>query len=121
MNGLFPGGSYFTIHVTPQPSCSYASFETNVREEDYTALLNSVLEVFSPAKFMIVVTATSTMGFSSANFGYKLDRIGKATLKERQFFASELFSLSMGRYDGQVRKSGIPYSRTFSPKKDKPI
>ncbi|XP_067118349.1 S-adenosylmethionine decarboxylase proenzyme-like [Centruroides vittatus] len=30
MNGLLKGGYYITIHITPEPLCSYVSFETNI-------------------------------------------------------------------------------------------
>lgn len=54
MNGLFKD-SYHTIHVTPQPMCSYVSFETNLPLKDYTSLINRVLNVFKPNKFIITV------------------------------------------------------------------
>jgi len=54
MNGLL-GDGYFTIHVTPQPSCSYVSFETNIQvpNNDYSALVEKVLKVFKPGKFSL--------------------------------------------------------------------
>lgn len=45
--------SYFTIHVTPQTECSYASFETNIVLNDYTDLINKVLKVFRPGRFTL--------------------------------------------------------------------
>eukprot|EP00808_Paulinella_micropora_P011224 g67370.t1 len=47
MNGL-KGESYWTIHVTPQPSCSFASFETDYVNCDMAEMLKRVLAVFKP-------------------------------------------------------------------------
>jgi len=44
--------SFVTIHVTPQPSCSYASFETNSLSAS-TQLIRQVLEIFNPEKFIL--------------------------------------------------------------------
>jgi len=54
------GDAYFTIHVTPQPNGSYASFETNQVNSDYLALANRVLNIFQPAKFTFVLTSSVT-------------------------------------------------------------
>jgi len=57
--------NYFTIHVTPQSHCSFASFETNIDSQDlftnsarekqktYGKLINQVLKIFKPRKFII--------------------------------------------------------------------
>eukprot|EP00124_Ichthyophonus_hoferi_P001230 Ihof_evm10s59 gene=Ihof_evmTU10s59 len=39
VNGVLDD-AYFTIHITPQECCSYASFETNVMLTSYTELIN---------------------------------------------------------------------------------
>ena len=49
---------YFTVHVTPQPEGSYASFETNVMEPDYSERISQVLSIFNPGKFSIVLTTS---------------------------------------------------------------
>jgi len=54
MNGLL-GEGYFTIHITPQPECSFVSFETNIPLDDYTELINKVLECFRPSQFIVVL------------------------------------------------------------------
>ncbi|CAN0058640.1 unnamed protein product [Scytosiphon promiscuus] len=54
MNAL-EGRAYYTVHVTPEPDFSYASFETNVRLPDYDALVRGVLEVFRPKKFTMTL------------------------------------------------------------------
>lgn len=43
MNGII-GDAFFTIHITPQPEQSYASFETNAPLTDYTELLHKVTQ-----------------------------------------------------------------------------
>ncbi|VDD89422.1 unnamed protein product [Enterobius vermicularis] len=56
MNGLLPKtDKYITIHVTPEPGFSYASFETN---QDSCSLYNQALQVvdtFKPRKFLVTV------------------------------------------------------------------
>jgi len=54
MNGL-RGEEYFTIHVTPQPQCSYASFETNATGENLEELVNKVLKIFEPGQFTVTL------------------------------------------------------------------
>ncbi len=58
LNGLLPDG-YFTIHITPQPNCSFVSFETNVVQDDYTELILRVLKAFQPERFIIAHLANS--------------------------------------------------------------
>jgi len=47
MNGLC-GDVYSTIHVTPEPQCSYASFETNLSLPSYKGLIENVFALFRP-------------------------------------------------------------------------
>ncbi|KAK9767028.1 spermidine resistance protein [Basidiobolus ranarum] len=63
LNGLI-NNNYYTIHVTPEESCSYASFETNVplsKGEDISEsralsqLIKQVTNVFQPGKFTVTV------------------------------------------------------------------
>ncbi|KAK7503290.1 hypothetical protein BaRGS_00005555 [Batillaria attramentaria] len=57
MNGLLPDGCYITIHVTPEPHCSYVSFESNVPQESYHDLIEKVLDVFRPGQFLMTIFA----------------------------------------------------------------
>ena len=50
MNGLADGG-FFTIHITHEQHCSYASFETNIVVHNYTNLIQYVLQIFQPRVF----------------------------------------------------------------------
>jgi S-adenosylmethionine decarboxylase len=50
VNGV-RGKHYFTIHVTPQEPCSFASFETNILLDDYNELVKKVVNVFKPGHF----------------------------------------------------------------------
>ncbi|KAI8983787.1 adenosylmethionine decarboxylase [Pilobolus umbonatus] len=61
-NGLMDD-RYFTFHVTPEPDCSYASFETNIPVEKshanrgnhspIEALITSILSIFDPKSFTV--------------------------------------------------------------------
>lgn len=57
-NGLVTDEDYFTIHVTPEAHCSYASFETSVSPQllgmKNVDVVHNVLNIFKPGKFSIV-------------------------------------------------------------------
>jgi len=49
---------YSTLHITPQPSCSYVSFETN--DVDFSAshqLVSDVIKIFKPETFTVLVVS----------------------------------------------------------------
>ena len=50
---------YFTVHVTPEPQCSYASFETNVPAfqsgRDTIDVVEQVVDIFKPGRFSVTI------------------------------------------------------------------
>lgn len=59
MNGLL-NGHYFTIHVTPEEHCSYASFETSVPisgaidggcYDAFEEVVDKLIDIFKPGAF----------------------------------------------------------------------
>lgn len=50
---------YFTVHVTPEPQCSYASFETNVPTRqsgrETGDLVQQVVDIFKPGRFSVTL------------------------------------------------------------------
>ena len=50
---------YFTVHVTPEPHCSYASFETNVPNRQTSRqtvdVVQQVVNIFKPGRFSITL------------------------------------------------------------------
>jgi S-adenosylmethionine decarboxylase len=50
------GETYFAVHVTPQESGSYASFETNRIDVNYSVILTRILSLFGPARFSFALT-----------------------------------------------------------------
>ncbi|KAI9825743.1 MAG: spermidine resistance protein [Phylliscum demangeonii] len=61
-----PGGQeksatthYFTVHVTPEPHCSYASFETNVpgrqTGRETADIVEQVVSIFRPGRFSVTI------------------------------------------------------------------
>lgn len=51
-SGDSPQGTYWTIHITPEPEFSYVSFETNLSQTSYDDLVRKVVDVFKPGKFV---------------------------------------------------------------------
>ncbi|KAF2140375.1 uncharacterized protein K452DRAFT_327724 [Aplosporella prunicola CBS 121167] len=52
-------GHYFTVHVTPEPQCSYASFETNVPAaqsgRETVDIVEQVVRIFRPGRFSVTI------------------------------------------------------------------
>jgi S-adenosylmethionine decarboxylase len=50
---------YFTVHVTPEPQCSYASFETNVPARqsgrETADVIKHVVGIFKPGRFSVTL------------------------------------------------------------------
>ena len=82
VNGLL-FDSYFTIHVTPEPQCSYASFETTTCLRSYSSLIKNVLQVFKPKR--LVMTLFTDDG-------------AKKVIKEHPFLARTLDVPKIGQF-----------------------
>jgi S-adenosylmethionine decarboxylase len=58
------GSHYFTVHVTPEPNCSYASFETNVpalqKGRDTAEIVSNVVDIFKPGRFSVTLFEAKT-------------------------------------------------------------
>ncbi|KAK7740963.1 spermidine resistance protein [Cytospora paraplurivora] len=50
---------YFTVHVTPEPNCSFASFETNVpggqNGRETSEIIEHVVDIFKPGRFIVTL------------------------------------------------------------------
>jgi S-adenosylmethionine decarboxylase len=62
---------YFTVHVTPEPNCSFASFETNVpggqSGRSTAEIIEHVVDIFRPGRFS--VTLFEAKGKSANPYG----------------------------------------------------
>lgn len=70
-NGVIPSVDfdtthYFTVHVTPEPHCSYASFETNVPAnqsgKETASVVEHVVDIFQPGRFSVTLFETKPSG-----------------------------------------------------------
>ena len=46
---------YYTVHITPEQSFFYVSFETNIKEKSVKFLTDKVLSVFKPKRFDFIL------------------------------------------------------------------
>mmetsp|Transcript_9861 Transcript_9861/g.16377 ORF Transcript_9861/g.16377 Transcript_9861/m.16377 type:complete len:505 (-) Transcript_9861:256-1770(-) len=75
--------AYSTIHITPEPDCSYASFETNTTLRAYSPLVRNALNVFRPKRFVLTMFA---------------DDVAYTNLEEIPTSAREFFVPKIGMY-----------------------
>ena len=110
MNGeANEGQAYWTIHITPEASCSYASFETNYNCTSYHALIERIIKVFRPAKFTTVehVDQDSMMGTAGPLMAANVDGYQAAgrTLTE---FGCKDYVVQMCNYQSKTVKYLAP-------------
>lgn len=114
-NGLSDDG-YYTIHVTPEPSCSYASFETTIpvkpvelagknghgREEAIRKLIRQVIDIFQPGSFTVTYFSSHIHQDQQADNINKLvrsvDQFGGYKRKDKILYEFEGYDLVFGHY-----------------------
>lgn len=110
-NGLLDEG-YYTIHVTPEPQCSYASFETTIpatashplqqvgkhrdpRVESARMLIRQVVDIFQPGRF----TATYFRPTDDASVVTNtMDRFGGYKRTEKRVRAFHGYDFCLAQY-----------------------
>lgn len=88
MNGLL-NDSYFTIHITPEPHCSYVSFETNISLADYTKLIRDVVSLFKPGRFTVSLFSDSGALCGPSSFNAFSRELGNYTFKANTYHEFE--------------------------------
>jgi S-adenosylmethionine decarboxylase len=78
--------AYSTIHITPEPQCSYASFETNTMLENYQPMVRNTLSVFRPQRFVLTMFGDQ-MALDSLKAGLPTDQAVIALPKHGLFYA----------------------------------
>ncbi|PSR81246.1 S-adenosylmethionine decarboxylase proenzyme [Coniella lustricola] len=67
---------YFTVHVTPEPNCSFASFETNVpggqNGRETSEVIEHVVGIFKPGRFIVTLFEAKGCGASRTPDPYGL-------------------------------------------------
>jgi len=84
LNGLVDN-HYFTIHVTPESHCSYASFESTVpasEKDGFESVIAKVVEIFKPSTFSTSVFTRSSVGVGGLLRGEKKGS-GEYRLRDR--------------------------------------
>lgn len=79
-NGLLDD-TYFTIHITPEPECSFVSFETNLNTKSFTALVNQVTQTFKPGSFCLSLFVDEDSLVSDSRKGLEWNKINGYTAK----------------------------------------
>ena len=71
--------AYFTIHITPEPECSFVSFETNAVLPSYTALVRHVVDLFQPSSFCVSLFVDGGSDVSDSRSGLQWEHPGYVT------------------------------------------
>lgn len=124
-NGVIPapGGPngtdathYFTVHVTPEPQCSYASFETNVPARqsgrETADIVEQVVKIFKPGRFSVTLFEAKPDGddslSSAAKRSARMDNIKGYKRVDRVIHDLDGYDLIFRYYERFDWKGGAP-------------
>eukprot|EP01083_Nonionella_stella_P157880 513051_1 len=96
---------YFTIHVTPEPECSFVSFETNIKLKSYSSLIRQVLKVFKPASFCCSLFVDKGSLISDSTTGVDWDFDGFSTVDQTVNTFDGLYNVSVGIFKASEPRS----------------
>jgi len=91
LNGLREE-EYYTIHVTPQPECSFVSFETNAYHESYELLVQEVINVFKPESFTVLLFSENRSSMEALGTAYEGFYLRNS--KHHKFFQHHEYNLT---------------------------
>lgn len=121
-NGVVPAPSasnsthYFTVHVTPEPQCSYASFETNVPTRqtgrETVEVVEQVVGIFKPGRFSVTLfEAKSPTGDNEKTMAKKdkrMDAVKGYRRVDRIVHDLEGYELVFRYFEREDWKGGAP-------------
>ncbi|KAF0477121.1 S-adenosylmethionine decarboxylase [Gigaspora margarita] len=99
-NGLLED-SYFTIHVTPELSCSYASFETNIplAHGTISEIIHQLIAIFEPGKFIVTVFKTQGCNVDKKHLVNSLSNVTGYVRKDRILYDFDGYDLVFGNFE----------------------
>jgi len=108
---------YFTVHVTPEPQCSYASFETNVPARqsgrETADIVEQVVKIFKPGRFSVTIfeakkDVDGADGISAAKRSDRMDAIAGYRRVDRIVHDLDGYDLVFRYYERFDWKGGAP-------------
>ena len=103
MNGI-RDNDYFSIHVTPQPEGSYASFETSVIDNDYPGKIERMVSIFKPEKFSVVLRTSLDNGCLPLHLTVKVDLQGYCETGYRRYELDPGYRVTFLNYQTDSRR-----------------
>ncbi|CAG8729819.1 13053_t:CDS:1, partial [Dentiscutata heterogama] len=99
-NGLLED-SYFTIHVTPELNCSYASFETNIplAHGTISEIIHQLIAIFEPGKFIVTVFKTQGYNVDKKHLVNSLSNVTGYVRKDRILYDFDGYDLVFGHFE----------------------
>ncbi|CAG8536190.1 10456_t:CDS:2 [Acaulospora morrowiae] len=99
-NGLLEE-NYFTIHVTPEPNCSYASFETNIPVVygKISSLIQQVISIFDPGNFTVTIFKTQGGNIDTRYLVSSLSNVLGYIRKDKILYEFDGYDLIFGHFE----------------------